>query len=201
VSRGRWPIARVARVALASVTLIAVLAAPASAQDAGALRLSLDTAALSAALVEELRATNSPGAAIAVVSGDRVVLANRNGAIFGRTERRAMEMMLPLRPPSRPAPASPSASVASADSETRRRLSGVYVNGPDTLRLTARGDSLFYRHGSIEQRARVDGGDILVTDAAGRTVQRFFIARGRGGNVYLHDGTNAFLRIETPGAR
>ena len=76
MSPDRWSIARVA---LASVNLIALLAAPASAQDAGALRLSLDTAALSAALAKELGATNTPGAAIAVVSGDRVVYARGIG--------------------------------------------------------------------------------------------------------------------------
>ena len=128
-----------------------------------------------------------------------IILANRNGGIFGRTERRAMEMMLPLRAASRPAPAASGATgVAPAG---RHRASGTYANGVDTLRLSARGDSLFYRYGSTEQPARENGNDILVLDAAGRTVQRFFLARGRGGNTYLHDGTNAFLRIEPRGGR
>ena len=122
-----------------------------------------------------------------------IILANRNGGIFGRTERRAMELMLPLLPAPRDVPA---VAAASSDPDARRRVVGTYVNGADTLRLVERGDSLFYRYRTAEQRTRLGAREeILVLDGTGRPVQRFMIVRGRSGGVYLHDGSNAFLRI------
>ena len=121
-----------------------------------------------------------------------IILANRNGGIFGRTERMAMELMLPLRPSGEATPR-PVALTAGA----RRRFAGTYVSGRDTLRLLARGDSLFYRYGSAEQPAVGDARDstaLLILDA-GTPAQRVSLVRGRSGqHFYLHDGLNAYRR-------
>ena len=121
-----------------------------------------------------------------------IILANRNGGIFARTERRAMELMLPLQPsPERLAAPAPVATAAD-----RRALAGTWVNGADTLRLVLRGDSLFYRYGPTEYRTRSNGRTgILVLDEGGEPVQEFMVIDGGERRRYLHDGLNAFLRI------
>lgn len=62
------------------IVIILLLAArPTGAQPAPAPATSIDTAALERALLEEMRATHTPGAAIAVVSGERVLYAKGFG--------------------------------------------------------------------------------------------------------------------------
>jgi CubicO group peptidase (beta-lactamase class C family) len=124
-----------------------------------------------------------------------IILANRNGAIFGRTERVAMNLLLPARQASRDAePRS-----VPLDAAARRRFAGVYASYPDTLRLVARGDSLRFRYGSADQLVRGDANDpdaILVVNDSGDVEQQFMLVRGRDGRTeYLHDGLNAFRRV------
>jgi len=129
-----------------------------------------------------------------------IILANRNGAIFGRTERAVMDLLLPPRTASRPDPESkpvkPSAAFA-------RRVAGVYASYPDTLRLVAQGDSVVYRFREDVHAVRADGSDpnaVLIVNAAGEVEQQFMLVHGRDGrSEYLHDGLNAFRRV--PGSR
>ena len=124
-----------------------------------------------------------------------IILANRNGAIFGRTERVALNLLLPPRqaptePPSQPTP---------LDAAARRRFAGAYASYPDTVRLIARGDSLTFRYGTNEAPVRGDSSDptgVFVVDASGAVQQRFILVKGRDGRTeYLHDGLNAFRRL------
>ena len=81
----------------------------------------------------------------------------------------------------------------------RHHFAGVYAAGSDTLRLTARGDSLVYRYGAAEQSTRADANDstsILIVGREGEVVQQFALVRGSDGRTeYLHDGLNAFRRV------
>ena len=124
-----------------------------------------------------------------------IILANRNGAIFGRTERVAMNLVLPPRQ----APGDPATRPVALDGAARRRFSGVYASHPDTIRLVARGDSLTFRYGTISAPVRGDAADpnaVLVVDASGEVQQRFMLVKGRDGRSdYLHDGLNAFRRM------
>jgi len=138
------------------------------------------------------------GAVFTVVPEQKVaviILANRNGAIFGRTERAVLEMMLPPRQ----APGDPQPRPVNPDAAARRRLAGVYASYPDTLRIAERGDSLVYRYGQVVQSIRADATDpnaVLVVNAGGEVEQQFTLVRGRDGHTeYLHDGLNAFRRI------
>jgi CubicO group peptidase (beta-lactamase class C family) len=138
------------------------------------------------------------GAVFTVVPEQRVgviILANRNGAIFGRTERAVLDALLPkgvATPQPDPKPIELSAT-------TRRRFAGVYASPPDTLRLTIRGDSLEYRYGQIRQPVRGDANDpnaVLIVNASGEIEQGFTLVRGRDGRTeYLHDGLNAFRKL------
>jgi CubicO group peptidase (beta-lactamase class C family) len=124
-----------------------------------------------------------------------IILANRNGAIFGRTAQVAMNMLAPSREQSSESEPRPVALNAAR----RRRFAGVYAAGSDTLRLTVRGDSLVYRYGSTDQPTRADANDttsILILGREGEVVQQFSLVRGKDGRTdYLHDGLNAFRRV------
>ena len=119
-----------------------------------------------------------------------IVLANRNGGIFGRTASAVMESGAPSQTPS---PAGGTAAAAPSPAT----VTGTYVNGPDTLRLRLDRDTLSYQYREQVSRARIDAsGSILILDVGGRPVQRFTIVRGaRSEERYLHDGTNAFRRV------
>jgi CubicO group peptidase (beta-lactamase class C family) len=123
-----------------------------------------------------------------------IILANRNGAIFGRTAQVAMNMLVPPTP----SPDVPEPRPVAPDAAARRRLAGLYVAGPDTLHVTASGDSLTYRYGATLQSVRADANDstaVLVVDGRGTVVQQFNLVVGNDGRSrYLHDGLNAFRR-------
>jgi CubicO group peptidase (beta-lactamase class C family) len=124
-----------------------------------------------------------------------IILANRNGAIFGRTEGAVLTALLPKRDANAPPDPKPVALNAAA----RRRFAGVYASTPDTLRLTIRGDSLEYRYGEIRQLVRGDANDpngVLIVSSSGEIEQGFTLVRGRDGHTeYLHDGLNAFRKV------
>jgi CubicO group peptidase (beta-lactamase class C family) len=135
--------------------------------------------------------TMAPSRRVAVI-----VLANRNGGIFGRTEQHVLDQLIPgLR----------SSGEAPAMSSTERRaarpasFAGTYVNGPDTLRLFERGDTLRYSYRSDTALTRQVGEDaVAVLDRSGNVVQQFRLVHGRRtGQAYLHDGLNAFRRVAT----
>ena len=138
------------------------------------------------------------GAVFTVVPEHRVavvILANRNGAIFGRTEAVALDLLLPPRE-TQPEPAIKQAVL---DVAARRRFAGVYASYPDTIRLVARGDSLTFRYATTEASVRGDSADpngVLVVDTGGEVQQQFKLVKGRDGRTeYLHDGLNAFRRL------
>jgi CubicO group peptidase (beta-lactamase class C family) len=138
------------------------------------------------------------GAVFTVVPEHKVgviILANRNGAIFGRTEHVALEQLLPQRA-SAPQPDVRPVRLGAA---ARRRFAAMYASPPDTLRLTMRGDSLVYRYGDLVRSARGDANDpnaVLIVDSSGEVEQTFTLVRGRDGRTeYLHDGLNAFRRV------
>lgn len=139
--------------------------------------------------------TMAPDSQVAVI-----VLANRNGGIFGRTAGKAMEMMvgIPASEGSAP-PANPDSAptVASDRIARENRFLGTYASGPDTLRVVRTPRGLAYRYGGEDSAVRTDGADaILVLDATDQPVQRFMLVRGaRSGSWYLHDGLNAFPRV------
>jgi CubicO group peptidase (beta-lactamase class C family) len=125
-----------------------------------------------------------------------IILANRNGAIFGRTESAVLNALLSKSPSASQPDPTPVALSAAA----RRRFAGVYASTPDTLRLTIRGDSLEYRYGEIRQLVRGDVNDpdgLLIVNSSGEIEQGFTLVRGRDGRTeYLHDGLNAFRKID-----
>lgn len=123
-----------------------------------------------------------------------IILANRNGGIFGRTERVVLEQ-LGVPQPRGGAPDAPPTRMGARE---RARFAGAYANGPDTLHLIARGDSLLYRYGTNEQRTAAGGADeIYLLGSAGAPVQSFRLVRGATSRaLYLHDGLSAFAKIE-----
>jgi hypothetical protein len=90
-------------------------------------------------------------------------------------------------------PASPPSPARTLLAETI----GTFVSGADTLTISTRGDSTFYRYGTRPPqpvRALADG-SVGVLDAGGNVEQQFSVVRGRSGAPYLHDGLNAFRKV------
>ena len=142
------------------------------------------------------------GSIVTLVPAHRVaviVISNRNGGIFRRTERRALELLLPPTvAAAQPTPSAATPRAAPAFAPRRRAaLAGTYVNGPDTLRLVEHEGRLVYRYRTNESPTRPgDGDEILVLDAAGEPVQGFLAISGPDGAVrFLHDGLSAFRRL------
>jgi hypothetical protein len=121
-----------------------------------------------------------------------IILANRNGGIFARTERAVLAQLADSSALASP-PASPAAGPAPS------AVPGTYANGADTLRVIgAPGGAVRYRYGREDHPARYDAatGSLQVLDAQGRTVQEFGLVRGTvTGRWYLHDGLSAFARL------
>ena len=134
------------------------------------------------------------GAVLTVVPTWRaaiVILANGPYAILRESERAALDIFVGVRedeqPPSPPSPA------RTLPAETI----GTFVSGADTLTISTRGDSAFYRYGTRPPqpvRALADG-SVGVLDAGGNVEQQFSVVRGRSGAPYLHDGLNAFRKV------
>ena len=127
-----------------------------------------------------------------------VILANRNGGIFGRTERAVLEALgVAGRTGTPDAPPTPMSAAA------RNRFAGTYVNGTDTLHFIPRGDSLVYRYGTAEQRTAAGARDeIYVLGADGAPEQGFKLVAGAVTKTpYLHDGLSAFRRVAPAGSR
>lgn len=127
--------------------------------------------------------TMAPAQRVAVV-----ILANRNGGIFGGTERHVLEQLIP--------------SLHGADESKGRSnqplasFPGTYVNGSDTLRFVEQRDTVWYHYGKEAMPTRTEGDAILVLDPSGQPVQQFRLVRGtKSGSLYLHDGLNAFRRL------
>lgn len=132
------------------------------------------------------------GAVVTMAPAERVavvILANRNGGIFGQTERHVLEQLIPsLRGAGEDNPGRSSQPLAS--------FPGTYVNGTDTLRFVQERDTLWYHYGKDAMATRTEGDGILILDRSGQTVQQFRLVRGtKTGNLYLHDGLNAFRRL------
>ena len=128
-----------------------------------------------------------------------IILSNRNGGIFTRTEATALRLLAgaDATDGDDDAPAS-SASLPRPD-----RFLGTFVNGPDSLRVAMRDSKLFFRYGTDEQPMRVMADSaISIVDSSGTEQQRFLLKRGRrSGAVYLHDGISAYKRVERGKAR
>lgn len=126
-----------------------------------------------------------------------VLLANRNGGILAASERAILAQLAPGTAATDDAPPAPARPAVAW-----RDVPGAYANGPDTLRVERAADgALRYRYGADASPARADSaaGAIEVLDGAGRAVQRFLLVRGdRSGAWYLHDGMNAFRRVDRP---
>jgi hypothetical protein len=136
------------------------------------------------------------GAVFSLVPDQRIaviILANRNGAIMRRTEDAVLRSLLGPATASTTERDSGDASPTPAE---RSRFTGNWASGKDTLHVTMRGDSLFYRYGASEQPASAPKRDVLaVLDARGNPVQQFQMVRGAvSGADYLTDGLNAFRR-------
>jgi CubicO group peptidase (beta-lactamase class C family) len=140
------------------------------------------------------------GAVFTVIPGRRIaviILSNRNGGIFRRTEDAVLDMLLPGERGS---------DVAEGDSQPARRvltvadrrIAGRYVSGGDTLHLMIRNDSLTYGYRGSVQPAGLSGTDMLqIFGEGGDVVQQFQLIRGaRSKGMYLTDGLNAFRRIQ-----
>lgn len=139
--------------------------------------------------------TLAPGRRVAVI-----ILANRNGGIFRRTESEVLRQLRPVNPSQNAAPEEPVAPAmpVPATSADQARLVGHWVNGTIALEVAVRQDSLVYRYAGTEQRAIVPSPGVLrVLDATGSVVQQFRLVRGtRTGRDYLHDGLSGFARRE-----
>ena len=123
-----------------------------------------------------------------------IVLSNRNGGIFRRTERAVLDMLVPFAEGDMPDVSPP----RSFSLEMMRGVAGRYINGPDTLHLEMRDRALVYRYGASSSPTRpgTSADEILVLDPNGDPVQRFLIIRDPSGAArFLHDGLSAFGRI------
>jgi CubicO group peptidase (beta-lactamase class C family) len=123
-----------------------------------------------------------------------IILSNRNGGIFGRTEQVALRE-LAGRALAADEPATPSATT-----ERRGNLAdfvGSYVSAGDTLRIARKGNGLVLRYGGSEQPMRVTGErSIAIVDDEGNPQEQFELVRGKkSGATYLHDGISAFRRL------
>jgi CubicO group peptidase (beta-lactamase class C family) len=120
-----------------------------------------------------------------------IILANRNGGIFARTERAIFAQLLPGASQD-DAPSPPT------ERPTADEVPGVYASGPDTLRVSRGADGAWrYRYGANESAARWDAaaGTLEVLGAKGEVVQQFLLVRGAvSRRWYLHDGLSAFAR-------
>jgi hypothetical protein len=136
------------------------------------------------------------GAVVTMVPDERIaviILSNRNGGIFARTERAVLELLVPA---SRDSSSSTAAANASPNSRPAP-FAGMYANGADTVHFVATANGLTYRYGRSESRTRFEGDStLLVLDAAGEPVQQWRLIRGTAtGAIYVHDGLNAFRRV------
>jgi CubicO group peptidase (beta-lactamase class C family) len=135
------------------------------------------------------------GAVVTMAPAQRVaviILANRNGGILGRTERHILEQLIPALSGAQ----EEEGMTAGRVSQPLASFDGVYVNGSDTLRFVQQRDTLVYHYGNQAMPTRRDGDALVVLDASGQAVQRFRLVRGtKSGNLYLHDGLNAFRRV------
>jgi CubicO group peptidase (beta-lactamase class C family) len=137
------------------------------------------------------------GAVVTMAPAHRVaviILSNRNGGIFARTERHVLEQLIPGL---RGAPDDdPARSTAQSPGVRPADFLGSYVNGPDTLRFVEQRDTLWYRYKDEAMVARADGNAVAILGRSGQAVQQFQLVRGaKTGDVYLHDGLNAFRRL------
>ena len=129
-----------------------------------------------------------------------IILANRNGGIFGTSESAVLGMLIPALQDSAPGETAIAGqserSRGSSSATGGARVVGRYVSGGDTLHLEVRDGVLRYRYGIDVSRAVVRADTIDILDESGSTVQQFFLVRGRRTSaVYLHDGLNAFRRV------
>jgi hypothetical protein len=128
-----------------------------------------------------------------------IILSNRNGGIFARTEETALRLLANV--------AADAADGAAQNDATQspttalpgpHRFLGTFVNGPDSLRVAMRDSKLFFRYGTDEQPMRVMADSaVSIVDSSGTEQQRFLLKRGRrSGAAYLHDGISAYKRVE-----
>jgi CubicO group peptidase (beta-lactamase class C family) len=136
------------------------------------------------------------GAVVTMAPAQRVaviILANRNGGIFGRTERHVLEQLIPAL---RGAQEESGTTSTGRASQPIASFDGTYVNGSDTLRFIQQRDTLFYHYNAEVMPTRREGDAVMVLDSSGEPVQQFKLVRGtKSGNLYLHDGLNAFRRV------
>lgn len=120
-----------------------------------------------------------------------IILSNRNGGIFGRTERTALELLAGRALAAEATPARPRGTGRVSD------FVGNYVSAGDTLRIARKGDGLVFRYGGSEQPMLVvDERTVAIVDAEGRPQGEFELVRGKqSGATYLHDGISAFRRV------
>jgi CubicO group peptidase (beta-lactamase class C family) len=138
------------------------------------------------------------GAVLSMMPDQRIaviILANRNGAIFRRTEMEVLRQVRAATPqqPDAQRAETPAAKPAPAHNA---RFVGTWVNGGISLEIVQRSDSLFYRYGGTDQRARLASPAVLhVLDDTGNPVQQFELVAGlRTRRAFLTDGMSAFAR-------
>ncbi len=123
-----------------------------------------------------------------------IILSNRNGGIFGRTEQVALrELAGRAIADAEPEPASAATQRAGSADD----FLGSYVSAGDTLRIARKGEGLVLRYGGSEQPMRVTGErSIAIVDEEGNPQEQFELVRGKkSGATYLHDGISAFRRV------
>ncbi|HJU89409.1 MAG TPA: serine hydrolase domain-containing protein [Gemmatimonadaceae bacterium] len=138
------------------------------------------------------------GAVFTLLPAERaaiIILSNRNGGIFGRTEQVAFRLLVGDETSSADgdgASASTSRALPGPD-----RFLGTFVNGRDSLRVMLRDSKLRFRYGADEQPMRVVADSaVSIVDESGAEMQRFLLKRGRhSGSLYLHDGISAYRRV------
>jgi CubicO group peptidase (beta-lactamase class C family) len=125
-----------------------------------------------------------------------IILSNRNGGIFTRTEATALRLLA----------GSDAADGADGDDDApppsttlprSDRFLGTFVNGADSLRIVMHDAKVALRYGTDEQPMRVmSDSAISIVDSSGTEQQRFLLRRGsRSGALYLHDGISAYRRV------
>ena len=124
-----------------------------------------------------------------------IILANRTGVSLNKTAEKAMEVLLPLKPPIQ-AGAEKELSFSGQD---KLELPGTYFQPPSQrVEIVLKVDKLFLRRGSSDLPLRKIGADRISAAAEGAARgQQFVIVRGKDGkSLYLYSGGRALKKIQ-----
>jgi CubicO group peptidase (beta-lactamase class C family) len=124
-----------------------------------------------------------------------IILANRTGVSLNKTAEKAMEILLPLKPPTQ---AEVEKELIFSDKD-KSELPGTYFHPPaQRVEIVLKDDKLFLRRGSTDLPLRKIGTDRISAAAEGAARgQQYVIVRGKDGkSLYLHSGGRALKKTQ-----